>query len=144
VFAQVKNENIVKIEKVVADIRSKSGAFKKAELFRDSTGTRSAFLKGKELVMVRAEMVDHHVVTKKIEWYFSNGHLIYCEQLWTVISSGHEMNHEKLYLVNDKLIEWVKTDGKPADPNSNDFKETGFYLAEYGRVLKKETADKTK
>jgi hypothetical protein len=132
--------NIDGIEKTVSEIKKNEASYKKSEKYRDSLGARYAFTRDGELMFTRAQ-ISEPVVNKKVEWYFDHGQIIFCEQTWTVISSGQIFNHERLYLKNGKLLLWLNTEKKEVDPKSNAFKETEFYLVDYSKTLLKEAKE---
>jgi hypothetical protein len=132
--------NIDGIEKTVSEIKKNGASYKKSEKYRDSLGARYAFTRDGELMFTRAQ-ISEPVVNKKVEWYFDHGQIIFCEQTWTVISSGQIFNHERLYLKNGKLLLWLNTEKKEVDPKSNAFKETEFYLVDYSKTLLKEAKE---
>jgi hypothetical protein len=128
------------IEKTVSEIKRNEPSYKKSEKYRDSLGARFAFTRDGELMFTRAE-INEPIVNKKVEWYFDHGQMIFCEQTWTIISSGKIFNHERLYLKDGKLLLWFNTENKEVDPKGNAFKETEFYLLEYGKTLLKEAKE---
>lgn len=135
--AQLSSEEIDFIDGAREQIKNNMASYKKVEKFRDSSGAQYAFLENKILRMVQAKAREG-TVDKKIEWYFLNNQLIYCEQVWTIVSTGQIFNNEKLYLKNGHLAVWLKTGNKPTPPTSPEFKETDFYLSDYGKQLLKE------
>lgn len=128
------------IEKTVSDIRKDEASYKKSEKHRDSLGAQYAFTRNGELMFTRAE-VKEPTVTKRVEWYFDHGQIIFCEQTWTIINSAKVLNHERLYLKNGKMLLWLNTQNNEVDKTGNAFKETEFYLLEYSKTLLKEAKE---
>jgi hypothetical protein len=131
---------IAGIEETVSKIRQNESSYKKAVKYRDSLGARTAFTKDGELMFTRAE-IQEPTVKKKVEWYFDHGQIIFCEQVWTLIGSEKIFNHERIYLKDGKMLQWLNTQDQLVDPKSNAFRETEFYLLEYSKTLLKEAAE---
>lgn len=138
ITAQTDSVQIEKIKASVNEIRNNIQNLNKIEKFRDSAGTRNMYFKDKALQVVIAEAQEHNT-RKKIEWFFINDQMIYCEQKWIVLPDNHIFNSEKIYVHNGHIIRWIRTDGSSTPPSSPEFKETDFYLNEYGMTLLKES-----
>jgi len=139
--AQVDQSQIENIDDICRDIKKNIASFRKVEKYKDPSGGRYAYLKEKTLKVVVAEASDN-VVDKKVEWYFLNGKLIYCEQTWTASVTKKVFNNEKLYVNKDRLVLWLRTDGKPVSPKTGEFMETDNGLISYGKKLVEECAEK--
>lgn len=138
-YSQVNKKKVEEINQKVAQIRKEMPSLRQSEKYRDSSGTRVAYLKGNELKVTRAAVKDQ-LLNRSVEWFFENGQIIYCEQLWTQRSNGATFNNEKLYVNNGKLFYWLTTNGTPHDTISNEWKETSFRLIDYSKTLLKEAA----
>lgn len=139
-FSQADPKPFEEIQKACDEIRQELPTYKRSVKYRDSTGTRTAFIKGNELKLTRAEQREE-TIDRTVEWYFNNGQIIYCEQKWFLRANGKLFNNERLYLKDGKLLLWVNSEGKTVDPNSGAFKETAFALVNYSKQLLKEASE---
>jgi hypothetical protein len=133
IFAQTNKQQITDIDKARQEIRNNIQNFQKIEKVRDSTGSRYVYLKEKELQLITVNYRDKNV-DKTVEWYFSNGQLIYSEQVWTEIKSNKTIDNEKFYLSNGHLISWTKED-IIVDNNSQEFMDVDAQLTTYASKL---------
>ena len=133
VFAQTDKKQIIDIEKAIQDIKNNIGSFQKIEKYNDNSGHKYYFVKDKQLQLVTVDFQDDNI-NKKVEWYFSNGKLIYSEQIWTDTKSKNIIDNERFYLSNDKLISWIK-ESQAVENNSREFQDTNTQLALYGEKL---------
>jgi hypothetical protein len=139
-FSQADPKPFEEIQRQCELIKKELSSYKKVIKYKDSTGTRSVFLKNGELKLTRAEQREP-TIDRTVEWYFNNGEIIYCEQKWILRSNNSVFNNEKLYLKDGKLLLWVNSEGKTVDPNSGAFKETAFSLINYSKQLLKEASE---
>jgi hypothetical protein len=145
VFAQADPQQISNINKTRKEIKSDVPNFQKIDTIRNSSGSRDAYSNGKELKLVIITAKDNeHNINKYTEWYFSDGHLIYCEQLWTNNVTGTTINHEKFYLSGTQMIDWIKTGDKHVDALTDGYKKMESTLIAYGEKLETEYANKLK
>ena len=70
-----------------------------------------------------------------MEWYFSNGHLIYSQQIWTDIETKEVIDNQKYYLNDQHMIAWIKFENKTVDNASQEFKDMDADLVAYGIKL---------
>jgi len=125
---------LMNIDKLKDQIKSKIQEYQKIEKFKDNTGSRYLFVKDNQLQMVTVSFKENNI-DKNVEWYFSDGQLIYSEQVWK--ESDKKINQEKFYLNNNHLIGWLK-DGKKVSKRSSEFQTTEGDLVAYGVKLKNE------
>ncbi len=145
VYAQTDEQKISAIDKIKEEIKNNLGTLTLSENIKvnDSLGSgyRRVYRKNTELKLVQVEHKETgglgKNISKKVEWYFSNGHLIYSELLWTDLSTNKVIDSQRLYLDDTHLIAWYKLDNKLMDVNSEEFKETDAKLRAYGIEMAK-------
>lgn len=78
---------------------------------------------------------------KKVRWFFNNDTLFYSDKLWTKISINQVVDQEKCYLQKNSLQVWLNADGRPIDPNSEEFinldKELPIYASNFLKRIHK-------
>lgn len=112
-------------------------SFTKLVKVNNETGNRIVYLKNNDLKLITVYSKDNNI-EKNVEWYFSDGELIYSEQKWIDLTTGKVINNEKIYVSNGHLIACEKTNGKFVDQDSDEFKDLDKRFAEYGEKLEKE------
>jgi len=135
-YAQIYNQQITDIDKARREIKNNIQNFQKIEKIRDSTGSRYVYFKEKELQLITVFCEDKNI-DKSVEWYFSNGQLIYSEQIWTDTKSSKTIDNEKFYLSNGHLIAWTK-ENNPVDNTSQEFKDVDVQLFTYAEKIKED------
>lgn len=138
IYSQTDKKQIADIEKVTKEIKNNIGKYKKTEELKDSVGnSRYIYKDGNELKLVTIYFQDTDA-NKNVEWYFTNGQLIYSQQTWTDKKTNKVVDNQKCYLSSGHLITWVKND-KLVDTNSEEFKKVGVDLPVYGTKMFAET-----
>lgn len=143
--AQTDKQKISSIDKIKEEIKNNLPTLTLSENLsvNDSIGNgyRRVYRKNAELKLIQVEYKEAgglgKNISKKVEWYFSNGTLIYSEVLWTDLSTNKVIDHQKLYLDDTHLIAWIKSGDVSVDANSKEFKETDANLRAYGMELAK-------
>ncbi len=135
-FTQTENQQVFDINQEVQKIKNNIQEFEKIEKFKDSTGYRYVYLKDNEVQIISVLFIDENI-HKKVEWYFSNGELIYSEKIWTNIDSNIVIENELCYLGGRKLILWTKGNDV-VDDTSKEFKDFESELITYCDKLSKE------
>ena len=131
------NNQIADIDKKVKEIKDNINNYK-TEAFKYADSTLKTTYSDKKVVkMIILSYKDNHL-DKRTEIFFSNGQMIFHEQIWTD-SKGQIVNDEKSYLADHRLIKWIKTDNKEVDKNSDDFKWWNKKLSESSKSWKKDT-----
>ena len=133
VYSQTDKQQIIDVEAVTKEIKSNIIKYQKIEKIKDSNSNKYVYKDGNELKLVTIYFEDNDV-NKNVEWYISNGQLIYSHQIWTDNKTNKVVSNEKCYLKSGQLIAWTK-DGKPVDTNSEEFKKIGTDLPAYGTEL---------
>jgi len=129
-------EQIKDIDQMRQEIKNNLNSYSKSEKVKEHSGYRTVYRKGKDLQLIAVNQKDHSV-DKRVEWYFHNGQLIYCEQAWTDRSTNKIIDQEKFYLENEHLFAWFKN-GQAINAASEDFKKTADELNAYAANLKSE------
>lgn len=145
VYSQTQEQQISSIDKIKEEIKNNIATLTLTENVNvnDSIGNgyRRVYRKNSELKLIQVEYKEAgglgKNVSKKVEWYFTNGILIYSEVLWTDLATNKVIDHQKLYLDQTHLIAWIKLDNISVDVNSDEFKETDANLRAYGIELAK-------
>jgi hypothetical protein len=135
--AKSDQQLMLSIDNVRIGIKNNIASLTKVEKFKDSTGYRYAYFKEKDLQLITVYFKDQNI-DKNVEWYFSNGKLIYSEQTWINTELGQIVDNEKYYLDDNRLIAWVKTDKSLVDKTSHEFIEVDSKLPVYGEKLQKD------
>ncbi len=130
-------QQMTEIDKVVSAIKSKTATFKKVEKAKTQEASKFIFLKEKELQFITVKQMENGL-EKNVEWYFSNGSLIFSETNWIDLISKKVMAHEKQYLKNGTLLCWLDNENKLVDPISPEFKEVDKRIQTYAVKLKDE------
>lgn len=142
VYSQTDKQQIADIDKIRIEIKNNLDSFQKIEKFKDTTGYRYEYKKDNELKIIMVQYKDRRdpgkYIDKKVEWYFSNGHMIYTELIWTDIATNMEVDNQKCYLNDQHMIAWIKFDNTTVDKNSQEFKDMDTKLVAYGIKLKEE------
>ena len=109
-------------------------------IFSDSLSSQISYTDKKAQVeVVMVQLVDVASRTfKTVKWYFKAGELIHTEQKWVDFTSQNVVNLEKTFWWKRQLIQWTKTDGSTADPNSYSFLEFRNALLNYSDKLRHE------
>jgi len=76
-------------------------------------------------------------IEKTVSWYYHNGELIYSEQKWQDVESGHITDHERFYLQHGQLMVWLDKSEKAVATSSAMFQEMNSRLGAYGEELRK-------
>ncbi|MGZ3920822.1 MAG: hypothetical protein ACXVC7_11035 [Bacteroidia bacterium] len=87
--------------------------------------------KNVELITVRTR---NNSIEKKVSWFYSNGKYIYAEQTWSN-PEGIVINNEKLYFNENRLIQWIKTDGSIINTDEKEFIMNATALYDFGMSL---------
>lgn len=78
---------------------------------------------------------------KKVRWFFNNDTLFYSDKIWTKISINQVVDQDKCYLLKNSLQVWLNADGRPIDPNSEEFikldKELPVYASNFLKRIHK-------
>lgn len=122
------------IDKLCIEIRNNLPSYQKTQVVADKENARNVFKKKNEIILITVKSIDKNI-EKKVSWYYDNGKLIFCEQIWLDNSSYVLVDHEKFYIDNGRLISWVK-DNTPIDYTSDDFRKIDNWLATYADKLK--------
>jgi hypothetical protein len=126
-----------KIDSLKEKIAIELPTYSKLEKISNKTGLRFIYTKDNELKLIIVFTVDNNIA-KNVEWYFSNGELIYSEQKWIDNSTGKIINNEKFYLSDGHLIAWKYTDNNFVEKDSEEFKVMDKKIVNYGELLIKE------
>ena len=132
-FAQSDSVRIIDIDKTIQEIKNDTTIHMVEKAKEQGGGYRHAYIKDKELKRTTVYHRDQNT-DKSVEWYFSNGQLIYSEQIWTIIKSQKIVDDEKFYLADGHLFAWIKMNGKYVDKDSKQFK--GFEDGLEGYIIK--------
>jgi hypothetical protein len=141
-YSQSDAQQIDDIDKLRQEIKNNISTYQKTEVECDTTGStgyRYVYKNGSDLKLIAIEYKDKRdpgkYIDKKVEWYFSNGHLIYCEQVWTDIPTGKIVDDERFYSNDQHLIAWIKSENEKVDSTSQEFKDVDAQLVAYGNKL---------
>lgn len=145
VYSQARKKQnsllIANIEKTIQETKYNLDSFQKIEKINDTSSYRQIYKQGKELKLISIENKDMRdsgkYIDKKVEWYFSNGQLIYSEQIWTDITTDKIIDTQKFYLHDQHLISWIKIENKIVDDTSQEFKDFDAEMTAYEIKLKK-------
>ena len=134
-FAQTDSIQIVIINKTKQEIKDSVPSYQMLEKATDpSGGYRHAYLKNGTVALTVIYHRDGYI-DKNVEWYFSDGKLIYSEQIWTNVKTGEIVDDEKFYLRDGRLFAWIKTNSKFVDKESRQFKNFDSGLEAYAIKL---------
>ena len=134
-FAQTDSLQILEINKVKTQIKDSISTYQELDKAEEAGGGyRHAYLKNKELVLT---IIYHNEqnIDKYVEWYFSNGQMLYSEQIWTNTKTGKIVDDEKFYFVDGRLFAWIKMDGRHVNKDSRPFKNFDSGLEAYAIKL---------
>lgn len=135
ILAQNDNTQIAGIEKTKQYINNNIVNFKQIEALKGNTGGyRNAYARGKELQLVTFCAKDQSI-SKYVEWYFYNGHMIYAEQNWINDTTGVVIDNEKFYLNASHPIAWIQADNTAVDTTTPQFKSMATQLQAYEKTL---------
>jgi hypothetical protein len=141
--AQTCAMQIAYIDKAVQEIKSNISNYQKIDTVTGRDGYRNVYAKNGELKFMVIDVLDNEI-DKHVEWYFSDGHLLYAEQTWIYTPTKYLANHEKFYLDSTHIITWVLTDGKIVDYASQEYEHMDSVLVKYGKGLEVLYAKKSK
>ncbi len=134
IFAQTAKET-KSIDKAVKELQSKRSTFQKVEKINSEIGSKYVFLNDKEVKLIAVKSIETPI-EKNVEWYYINGELAYCETNWLDVKTKTIIKHEKQYLKNGHLIEWIDSQTTLVNPSSSEFKKLDAELVAYGIKLK--------
>jgi hypothetical protein len=138
-YAQSEEMTITEIEKQKSDIFNNLNNYRKTEDETDSLGYWRVYRQGNDLRAIMMEVRDNYdsaaPIDKKVEWLFSNNHLLYAEQTWTNVKTGEVIDNQKFYIGKDDLVTWLKFDSKLIRSTLGD-QEVGKELIAYSELLK--------
>jgi len=138
-YSQSDAQQITDIDKLRQEIKNNISTYQKTVVINDTNGYRHVYKNGSDLKLIAIEYKDRRdtgkYIDKKVEWYFSNGHLIYCEQVWTDIPTGKIVDDERFYSNDLHLIAWIKSETGKVDATSQEFKDVDAQLVAYGNKL---------
>lgn len=135
-FSQTSKE-INAINKAIKELKKKHTTFQKIEKINSDIGSKYVFLNNKEIQFITVKAIES-TVEKNVEWYYIKGELAYCETNWLDIKTKTILRHEKQYLKNGHLIEWIDSNTSAVKPSSPEFKKLDTELVAYGVKLKNE------
>lgn len=133
-LAKSTENDLEKIKIAINKIDNEISSYEKIEQFKDSEASRYSYVENGELRKVSID-TKHEGLNKKVDWYFENGMLIYSEQKW-IDSENNIVNNERIFLNNNQIILWLKTDGKELDKKSHEFIDGEMKLIDYANTLK--------
>ncbi len=142
-FAQSENQKIIEIDKTKLEIRNNISTLHKVVEVQDSAGYRYSYYNANGLTLISIYYKDKNI-DKYVDWYFSNGQMIYTELTWTDNVTNKLIDNEKFYLSDGHMINWLKSGTKPVDITSKEFKQMDTLLVAYGGELETRYADKLK
>lgn len=132
-------EQIADIDKKRQEIRNNISNYRQTQNHTDSNGYSYVYKQDTALKLIMIEYKDRRdtgkYIDKKVEWYFSNGHLIYSEQIWTDIATGKLVDNQKFYLDDRHMIAWIKFDNEAIDITSQEFIDIDAKVVLYGKKL---------
>ena len=132
----LQDGQIIAINKMVEEIKSRMSTFKIVEKFKSSTGYDIGYFKAGELQLITVYYKDT-VTEKNFICYFQNGQLIYSVKLWTDIKTKDTLDYERYYLRNERFIAWFKFENS-VERNSVAFKKLAHRMRDYIGDLKLE------
>ena len=133
ILAQSTEKDLERIKVTIDQIDNEKSTYKLIEQFKNSEGSRYSYVKNGELKKVSIN-TQHENLNKKVDWYFDNGKIIYSEQKW-VDSENKIVNNEKIFLSENQIIAWIKTDGRKVDKESQEFIDAELKLIDYANSL---------
>ena len=133
ILAQSTEKDLERIKVTIDQIDNEKSTYKLIEQFKNSEGSRYSYVKNGELKKVSIN-TQHENLNKKVDWYFDNGKIIYSEQKW-VDSENKVVNNEKIFLSENQIIAWIKTDGRKVDKESQEFIDAELKLIDYANSL---------
>jgi hypothetical protein len=134
IFSQTTKE-VNAIDKAVNELKSKRHTFQKIEKINSDIGSKYVFLNNKDVKFITVKSIET-TIEKNVEWYYINGQLAYCETNWLDVKTKTILHHEKQYLKNGHLIEWIDSNTSSVSPSSPEFKKLDTALVAYGIKLK--------
>ena len=143
-YAQTSKQKTANIDKTKQEIKNNISNFKIIASIRNSAGYKYTYAKDKKVQLITLYDKEADTINKNVEWYFSNGHMIYAEQLWTNKRTKDTINHEEYYLFDSHVFAWVKSDNKMVDTSSDEFKNMANGMDAYAKKLEEENAARLK
>jgi len=130
-------QQISSIEKEAKEIKGNINKYKKTEKFKDETGNKYVYKHNNELKFVSVYFEDTDA-NKTVEWYFTNGQLLYSHKVWTDKKTNKVVTNEKCFLHGGHLVGWTKDDN-PVEVTSEEFERISQELIAYGTKLIEES-----
>ncbi|MGZ4044587.1 MAG: hypothetical protein ACXVO9_15385 [Bacteroidia bacterium] len=132
-FCFSQTSTISRINEQVLNIQNNLNLLTKTEKINADTDQKVIFsdTKNVELITVRTR---NNSIEKKVSWFYSNGKYIYAEQTWSN-PEGIVINNEKLYFNENRLIQWIKTDGSIINTDEKEFIMNATALYDFGMSL---------
>ena len=132
-LGQSTEKDLERIKVTIDKIDNEKSTYKLIEQFKNSEGSRYSYVENGELKKVSIN-TQHGDLNKKVDWYFDNGKIIYSEQKW-LDSENKIANNEKIFLSENQIVEWIKTDGQKVDKESQEFIDAELKLMDYANSL---------
>jgi hypothetical protein len=132
-LGQSTEKDLERIKVTIDKIDNEKSTYKLIEQFKNSEGSRYSYVENGELKKVSIN-TQHEDLNKKVDWYFDNGKIIYSEQKW-LDSENKIVNNEKIFLSENQIVEWIKTDGQKVDKESQEFIDAELKLMGYANSL---------
>jgi hypothetical protein len=143
VFAHVTysqtDKQIAETDKIVNDIKNNRANYQQTKIVEDSISYIYIYKKDTELKLemmnYKDRRYDNRYIDKKVDYYFSNGHLIFVEQTWTDILPNKVVDNQKMYLDEKHMLAWIKNQNETVDVSSKEFKDIETEALAYGIKL---------
>lgn len=131
----ISSEQVKSIDKQLQEIKGSLKNYQKVEKQKSADGYKYIYKNDSEIQIISVFYLDKNI-NKKVDWYFSNNKLFYCEQCWTNIETSKIVNLEKFYLKDEQLFAWIKSENTLVDDKTDEFKDFAKELTNYVSKLK--------
>ena len=136
-FSQ-NDKQIASIDSTVLGIKNNIGNYKQEiKKWEDSSNNIRIIYRLKKTVKYCTFSYNDNNLLKSTYYYFSNGHLIFAETIWTDANLQIVYN-EKYYLENGHLIQWINEDKKIVEKDSKEFKDMDKELSDVSKSWEKD------
>ena len=135
-FAQVDKQQLLDIEKISRVIDNSMDSYQKVGKSSSDDSYKYSYKQGNDLKLTIVFQKEGDI-DKYVEWYFSDGKLVFSHQTWTNSKTKAVVDDEKFYLSGGNLIAWTKS-AQFVDSKSAEFKKTASEIQNYGAEMIKD------
>jgi prepilin-type processing-associated H-X9-DG protein len=132
IFSQ--SSSIADIDEHIAQMRSELHSYQKIEKIKTDSTSKDIYLMDGEVQIIT--IVEKGKIEKHVEWYYTNGILLYTETNWTVTSSQGNMLNHKTYHNNGAMIAWLDGENSFVNASTTKYKQFEKAVNEYSKKIR--------